>query len=93
MASSLLSEVRSSDVAIGAKLGDFLKAVKGLGKAVDTIQKYKKLRYITENAIKSVGIAKPGVYAIPIPMAGAGLHLWAGFKFGDVTVVSTGKGI
>ena len=81
------------DVAIGAKLGDFLKGVKGLGKAVDTIQKYKKLRYLTENAIKNLGITKPGVYTIPIPVAGAGLHVWGGYKFGDVTVPGTGVGV
>jgi hypothetical protein len=81
------------DVSIGAKLGDFLKGVKGLGKAVDTIQKYKKMRYLTENAIKNIGITKPGVYSIPIPLAGIGLHLWGGYKFGDVTILRTGKGI
>lgn len=81
------------DVAIVAKLGDFLKGVKGLGKAVDTIQKYKKLRYLTENVIKNMGIMEPGVYTIPIPLAGAGIHLWAGYKFGDVDIFRTGKGI
>ena len=81
------------DIAIGAKLGDFLKGVKGLGKAVDTIEKYKKLRYLTENAIKNVGITQPGVYTIPIPLAGTGIHLWGGYKFGDVTVFNTGTGI
>lgn len=81
------------DVSIGAKLGDFLKGVKGFGKAVDTIQKYKKMRYLTENAVKNIGITKPGIYTIPIPFAGVGLHLWGGYKFGDVTVVGTGKGI
>lgn len=81
------------DISIGAKLGAFLKGFKGLGKAVDTIQKYKKMRYLTENAIKSIGIHKPGIYTFPVPLAGVGLHLWAGFKFGDVRVLRTGKGI
>ena len=81
------------DVSIGAKLGDFFKGVKGLGKVVDTIEKYKKMRYLTENAIKNLGISKPGIYTIPIPFAGAGLHLWAGYKFGDVSVVDTGTGV
>jgi hypothetical protein len=31
------------DLAIGAKLGDFLKGVKGLGKVIDTVEKLKKL--------------------------------------------------
>lgn len=81
------------DVAIGAKLGDFLKGVKGLGKAIDTIEKYKKLRYLTENAIKNIGIKDSGIYTIPIPLAGVGLHIWCGYKFGDVSVVSTGTGV
>lgn len=81
------------DVSIGAKLGDVLKGVKGIGKVVDTIDKFKKLRYVTETAIKNIGITKPGVYSIPIPFAGAGLHLWGGFKFGDVKVLRQGKGI
>ena len=81
------------DVAIGAKLGDILKGVKGLGSVVDTIEKYKKLRYLTESTIKNLGIVKPGIYTIPIPLAGVGLHLWGGYKFGNVKVMSEGKGI
>ena len=81
------------DLAVGAKLGDLLKGIKGLGKAIDTIQKYKKLRYLTENAIKNMGITERGIYTIPIPLAGVGLHGWLGFKFGDVSVFRTGKGI
>lgn len=81
------------DVALFSKLSDFLKGVKGLGKSIDTIEKYKKMRYLTENAIKNAGINKPGVYTLPIPFAGGGVHLWAGYKFGDVTVVSAGLGV
>jgi hypothetical protein len=81
------------DISLGAKLADFLKGVKGLGKTIDTINKYKKMRYLTENAIKNIGITKPGIYTIPIPLAGIGLHLWAGFKFGDVSVFSVGMGL
>jgi len=81
------------DLAIGAKLGDFLKGLKGIGKAVDTIQKYKKIRYFTEVAIKNRGIASPGIFVIPIPLAGGGIHAWAGFKFGDITIFQSGKGI
>jgi len=81
------------DVAIGAKLGDFLKDIKSLGRVIDGLEKYKKLRYVTENAIKNRAIIKPGIYTLPIPFAGVGLHLWGGFKFGDVSVFSTGVGI
>ncbi|TWT79461.1 hypothetical protein CA13_08620 [Planctomycetes bacterium CA13] len=81
------------DLAIYTKLGDFLKGIKGLGKAVDTLDKFKKLRYLTENAIKNAGITKKGVYTLPIPFAGAGIHIWGGYKFGDVSVFSTGEGV
>ena len=81
------------DISIGTKLGDFLKDIKGLGKVIDGIEKYKKMRYIVENAIKSRTIAEPGLLTLPIPFAGIGLHLWAGFKFGDVSIFGTGTGI
>lgn len=81
------------DISLGAKLADFLKGIKGLGKTIDTIGKYKKMRYLTEGAIKNLGIVKPGIYTIPIPLAGVGLHLWAGFKFGDVSVFNVGTGL
>lgn len=81
------------DISIGTKLGDFLKDLKYLGKMVEGIEKYKKMRYIVENAIKNRAIAETGLYTIPIPFAGVGLHLWAGYKFGDVNVFSTGVGV
>jgi hypothetical protein len=81
------------DISIGTRLGDFLKDLKYLGKAVDGIEKYKKMRYLVENAIKSRAITETGLYTIPIPFAGVGLHLWAGYKFGDVKIFSTGTGI
>jgi hypothetical protein len=81
------------DISIGTKLGDFLKDIKGVGKVIDGIEKYKKLRYLVENAIKSRAIAETGLYTLPIPFAGVGLHLWLGFKFGDVSVFSKGVGI
>lgn len=81
------------DLSIGAKLGDFLKGVKGLGKAIDSIEKYKKMRYLVENAIHDRHITETGVYTFPIPGVGVGLHGWLGYKFGDVTVFSTGTGV
>jgi hypothetical protein len=80
------------DVALVSKLSDFLKGVKGLGRAVDTYEKFKKMRYLTENAIKNLKITKPGIYTIPIPFAGWGAHVWAGYKFGDTSVFSSGVG-
>ena len=81
------------DLAIAAKIGDVLKGIKGIGKVVDTIQKYKKIRYLTETVIKNRGINQPGIYGIPIPLAGIGLHVWIGFKFGEMTIFNSGKGI
>jgi len=81
------------DLSLGAKLGDFFKGVKGIGKVIDTLQKYKKLRYLSQVAIKDRGIVRPGIYAIPIPLAGVGLHVWVGFKFGDITIFKSGRGI
>lgn len=81
------------DVAIAAKLDSFLKGIKGIGQVVDTIQKYKKMRYLTENAIKNLGITEKGIYSIPIPLAGGGIHLWGGYKFGDVKIFRKGTGI
>ena len=66
------------DIALATKLSDFLKGVKGLGKVIDTVEKYKKIRYLAEQAIKNAGIAKPGIYNIPIPFAGGGICLWGG---------------
>lgn len=85
------------DLAIGAKLGDLLKGLSYLGKAVDTLDKYKKMRYLTENIVKNMVLngspGSSGIITLPIPLAGAGIHLWGGFKFGTVSVMSTGKGI
>ncbi len=81
------------DLSIAAKLDSFFKGIRGVGKAVDTIQKYKKMRYLTENVIKNLGITNKGIYTIPIPLAGAGIHAWVGYKFGKVRIFRQGKGI
>jgi hypothetical protein len=81
------------DIALGAKLADFLKDIKYLGTAVDTMEKYKKTHYIVENAIHNHGITKPGVYNFPIPLLGVGLHAWFGYEFGEVRLFNEGKGL
>jgi hypothetical protein len=85
------------DLAIGAKLGDLLKGIKYLGSTIDTLDKYKKMRYLTENILKTMVVnglpGSSGIITLPIPMAGVGLHAWVGFKFGDVKIWRTGKGI
>jgi hypothetical protein len=88
-----VTEAWDFDFSVVGKLDSFLKGLKGIGKTIDTIQKYKKTRYLAENVIKNRGITTPGFYAISIPMAGLGLHVWGGWKFGDITVFSSGKGI
>lgn len=88
---------RDFDLAVGAKLGDLVKGIKYLGKAVDTMDKFKIMRYLTENILKTMVINEfpgtSGIITLPIPLAGGGLHAWAGFKFGDVSVLRTGKGV
>lgn len=81
------------DLALGARLTDLIRSVKGLGKAIDTLEKYKTTTYLAENAIKNMNITSRGIYTIPIPLAGIGLHAWAGFKFGEVRLLRTGIGI
>jgi len=81
------------DLAIVSKLSDFLKGLKGLGQVIDTMEKYKKMTALTQNVIKNLGITEPGIYTIPIPFTGFGMHVWGGFKFGDVSVFTTGNGI
>lgn len=79
------------DVAIGPKLSAVLKSVSGVNKVIRTMEEYKKLTYAAENIIKNTGITKPGIYTLPIPVGGGGLHLWGGYKFGDVTLIHFGK--
>ena len=81
------------DLALGPKLSSAIKSLRYFDAAVDTVQKYKKTRYIAENLLKNKDFAEGGIFHIPIPFAGAGLHAWIGYKFGDVSVMRTGKGI
>lgn len=84
---------RDFDLAIGAKLSDFLRGVRGLGRVIDTMEKYRNLTYLTENAMKNLGvdIYEPGIITLPIPFAGAGLHAWLGYQFGNVSVSRVGQ--
>lgn len=80
------------DLAVGAKLGDFLKGVRALRRVIDTMEEYKKLTYVAENAIKNLGvnIREPDLITLPIPLAGIGLHGWVGYRFGDTSVTRIG---
>lgn len=79
------------DLAIGGKLGDVLKGLKGIGKIVTTMEKYEELSHAAIEITKNKGFVKKGLYTIPMLGVGAGLHVWTGRKYGDVTVISTGR--
>jgi len=80
------------DVALVTKLSAWLKGLKGIGKVVDTLQKYKKLSKSADFIYKNWKIYRRGIYTIPIPGAGTGAHLWGGWKAGEVEVTAQGKG-
>lgn len=83
------------DLALGPKLSSVLKSFEAGTKAVDTVQKYKKTRYIAENLFKNRSLATEdsGIITLPIPLAGVGLHAWGGYKFGEVSIMGKGKGL
>lgn len=81
------------DLALGTKLSAYLKGLRGIGKVVKTIEKYKKLDYAAQQLIKHRGFRKRGVYQIPIPLAGGGLHVWFGRQYGGIDLSRAGKGL
>jgi hypothetical protein len=81
------------DLAFGWKFGDYLKGLKTVGKIVNTLEKYQKVRYSVENLYKNRNFPKTGFYNLPIPFTGWGMHAWGGFKFGDVDLITTGTEI
>jgi len=80
------------EISIGGKFGDFLKSLKGIGKVASSIDDFKKIFYIVQNSIKNRSFPNQGIYTIPIPFAGGGMHLWGGYAFGDVKILSSGVG-
>jgi outer membrane protein OmpA-like peptidoglycan-associated protein len=78
------------DASLGAKLKGWLSSLKGVSKVIKTLDDYKKLKYVGEQAIKNRDLAQKGLHAFAVPMAGAGLHLWLGYKFGEVQVIDHG---
>ena len=60
---------------------------------VDTLDKYKKLNYVGQELVKNQAFVKKGVYTIPIPFAGAALHVWAGRKYAEIMLQGTGTGL
>ncbi|AQQ06412.1 hypothetical protein B0E33_24830 [Roseibium algicola] len=79
------------DLAIAGKLGDVLKGIKGIGKIVNTMEKYEELSHAAIELTKNKGFVKKGLYTIPMLGVGAGLHVWTGRKYGDVSVISVGR--
>ena len=43
--------------------------------------------------MKNKAFIKKGVYTIPIPLAGAGVHVWVGRKYAETMVVGSGTGL
>lgn len=81
------------DLALGAQLSSALKALKGIGKVVKTMEEYGKLKYAAEQLLKNKAFWNKGVYTIDIPLAGGGLHVWFGRKYGETFVAGHGTGI
>lgn len=90
-----LTDGRDFDLALGPKLSGYLKSIGGVDDILDTVQKYRKSRYVAENLMKNREIVsgESGIITLPIPAAGVGLHAWVGYKFGEVSIMRTGKGI
>jgi len=80
------------NLAIGGQLGGLLKGMKGLGTVVKTMEKYKKLSAVGQELVKNKAFIKKGVYTIPIPFAGGGVHVWVGRKYATTKVEGTGVG-
>ena len=79
------------ELALGGNLGSVLKGIKGIGTVVNVMDKYKKLAHAAQELAKNQVFYKPGVYTISIPGAGAGMHVWAGRKYGGITLHSSGS--
>jgi len=45
---------------------------------------------IPSELLKNQAFVKPGVYTTPIPLAGAGVHVWAGRKYAETMLVGSG---
>jgi len=54
---------------------------------------YKKLTAVAQELVKNKAFIKKGVYTIPIPLAGAGVHVWIGRKYAETMLVGSGKGL
>jgi hypothetical protein len=81
------------DLALIGQLSSVLKGLRGISKVIETMDKYKKLSYTAEEILKNKAFVKKGVYTIPIPLAGVGVHVWVGRKYAETMVVGSGKGL
>ncbi len=79
------------DLAIGGKLGDALKGLKGIGKIINTMEKYEELSHAAIEITKNKGFMKKGLYTIPMLGVGIGAHVWTGRKYGGIEVMSVGR--
>lgn len=81
------------DLALGGQLSSVLKGVNGVGKVITTMEKYKKLTYVAQELVKNKAFVKKGVYTVPVPLAGVGVHVWIGRKYAETMLVGSGKGL
>ena len=81
------------DLALGGQLGSVVKGLKGVGKVVKLMEEYKKLTYASQELAKNGAFVKRGVYTIPIPLAGVGVHVWLGRKYAETMLVGSGTGL
>ena len=81
------------DLALIGQLSSVLKGLRGVGKVVETMEKYKKLSDAAQELVKNKAFIKKGVYTIPIPLAGGGVHVWVGRKYAETILVGSGKGL
>jgi hypothetical protein len=81
------------DLALIGPLSTVLKGLTGVGKVVKSMEAYGKLSYAAQELLKNKAFVKKGVYTIPIPMAGLGVHVWAGRKYGETMLAGSGVGL
>ncbi len=81
------------DLAFIGQLSSVLKGLSGVGKVIKTMEDYAKLSYAAQELVKNRAFIKKGVYTIPIPFAGGGVHVWAGRKYAETMLVGSGVGL
>jgi len=74
------------DLALGGKLGGYLKGVKGVGKVVKTLKQHRVSRRVVEGVLKNAGAFNSEKKIIVIPGVGPGMNVWVGYKSTEIKV-------